>query len=633
MATTRKIKAQYIDGISASINYLDKSTANDLITGWNLYIDSGSRPVDGTGGGTPTNFTWTRTTTDPIQGEGSFLFSKINSTSIQGQGVSYDFTIPRGERGTVQEISFNYEIDTGTYSGGTASTDSDLIGYIYRTTATGRLIEPTIIKLDGAVSGVTYKFRSQFQTDTDATGYRFIIHAATTTTQNFTIKFDNFIVGPSKNVNGAIITPATAYTPTFTGFGSPTSVNFTWARHGNFVFINGTYVNGTPTATEARITLPAGLVSASTLPTLSVVGEWADSTTASTTDFRHRRVLIEPNVGYMTFGVENSTATGSLFKQNGNAISVASATISFFARVQVAGWGATATLGQDADTRVIAARARLTTAQVGVASKVIPFNSITKDTSGSFNSSTGIFTVPVAGQYRVSAGTLIGALDGTTDARLQLRKNSTVVTDAYCTRLTGGSTVLGAAYVSDIFDCVAGDTIDIHILGDASFNIDSDGFRTFVAIDRLAGPSQIAATEHVGLSVNTTSTAIGSALATIVFTNKVLDSHSAYNTSTGVWTCPATATYCIEGAIFVTGTFGSDTRVNCMVRVNSVDTVAALVRTSFNPTGGAGSGIAVTTRRILAGQTVVLQGATQATSPAYSSDITLTYLNITKVGI
>ena len=134
-----------------------------------------------------------------------------------------------------------------------------------------------------------------------------------------------------------------AYTPTFTGFGTPSSVNFVSWRVGKHLRVQGTFVNGTPTATEARITIgyggtSANVTSASTLPTLSLVGEVADTGSASTTDFRHRRVLIEASKTYMTFGLENSSTSGSLVKQNANQFSGAGSTISVFGEFEIEGW-------------------------------------------------------------------------------------------------------------------------------------------------------------------------------------------------------------------------------------------------------------------------------------------------------
>lgn len=135
----------------------------------------------------------------------------------------------------------------------------------------------------------------------------------------------------------------------------------------------------------------------------------------------------------------------------------------------------------------------------------------------------------------------------------------------------------------------------------------------------------------VALAVNTTVTAISSALTDVVFTNKVIDPTNSYNTSTGVWTCPTTGLYSIQGAVFCSGTFGLDTRVNCMIQVNGVDTAAALQRS-----GGAvtnmGSGVVIALRNITAGQTVKFRAASNATTPTINSDTTLTYLNINKIG-
>jgi len=126
---------------AGGINYIENPDAESSTAGWATYADAAaSRPVDGTGGSP--NVTWTRSTSSPLRGVASFLFTK-DAANRQGQGASYDLTIDSADQARVLQISFDYEIASGTYSGGTSSTDSDLIVYIYRTTATGRLIEPS----------------------------------------------------------------------------------------------------------------------------------------------------------------------------------------------------------------------------------------------------------------------------------------------------------------------------------------------------------------------------------------------------------------------------------------------------------------------------------------------------------
>ena len=67
---------------------------------------AGANPVDGTGGSA--NVTWTRTTTNPLAGDGSVLTK--DAVNRQGQGVSYDFTIDRADRNKQLAIEFDVEI-------------------------------------------------------------------------------------------------------------------------------------------------------------------------------------------------------------------------------------------------------------------------------------------------------------------------------------------------------------------------------------------------------------------------------------------------------------------------------------------------------------------------------------------
>jgi hypothetical protein len=155
-----------------------------------------------------------------------------------------------------------------------------------------------------------------------------------------------------------------AYTPTFTSFGTPTSVEFQWRQVGGNVEIKGKFTNGISTVVESRISLPNGLTSAGVgiIPSLQEVGK-GNSGGSSTTDFSGVSVLIEPSVTYMTFGREASTVAG-VTKQTGNTFP-ASLPIMLFASVPCAGLSASSStsipltqsgLVQEADSMI-----RLTT--------------------------------------------------------------------------------------------------------------------------------------------------------------------------------------------------------------------------------------------------------------------------------
>lgn len=134
-----------------------------------------------------------------------------------------------------------------------------------------------------------------------------------------------------------LITAWQSYTPTFTGFGTPSSVQFQWRQLGENIEIRGKFTIGTSTATEARVTLPGSYTSAGAdkIPSLQVVGK-GNITSPATTNFGGVPVLIEPSLGYVVFGAENSSANWTT-KRNGNALGGSGDIFSFFASVPIAG--------------------------------------------------------------------------------------------------------------------------------------------------------------------------------------------------------------------------------------------------------------------------------------------------------
>lgn len=57
---------------------------------------------------------------------------------------------------------------------------------------------------------------------------------------------------------GITLTSWVAYTPTLTGFGTPSNVDFFWRQVGDTVDIRGSFLSGTNTATSAKVTIPSG---------------------------------------------------------------------------------------------------------------------------------------------------------------------------------------------------------------------------------------------------------------------------------------------------------------------------------------------------------------------------------------
>jgi hypothetical protein len=128
------------------------------------------------------------------------------------------------------------------------------------------------------------------------------------------------------------ITAWQVYTPIFEGFGSPTSIDFKWRQVGQNIEIIGNLTPSAATTDEARISLPASLISESSpiLNNVTIVGSCSQS------DFQ---VAAEPAVNYIFFVDYSSSSV--LTRQTANDIVSSGQQLSFFASVPCAGLTAT----------------------------------------------------------------------------------------------------------------------------------------------------------------------------------------------------------------------------------------------------------------------------------------------------
>lgn len=136
-----------------------------------------------------------------------------------------------------------------------------------------------------------------------------------------------------------VITDWVAYTPTFTGFGTVSGVSIWSRRVGDTLHIRGKFTSGTSTATEARMTLGyngtnSNVTSDATkVPSIQMAGAMAQAAAGANTTF----VLIESNVGYITFSIQNASRAG-LTKVNGDALVASGNALSFTAEIPISGW-------------------------------------------------------------------------------------------------------------------------------------------------------------------------------------------------------------------------------------------------------------------------------------------------------
>lgn len=128
-------------------------------------------------------------------------------------------------------------------------------------------------------------------------------------------------------------------TSDFTGFGTVTNIQIQTRREGPDLLIRGKFTSGTSTATEARLNLRFnnGLVVSASSPSISSIQKAGTAIRSAVAATEVPYTLIEPSVGYLTFGVTLSTQSG-LTKLNGNGFINSGQSLTIDARVPIQGW-------------------------------------------------------------------------------------------------------------------------------------------------------------------------------------------------------------------------------------------------------------------------------------------------------
>lgn len=615
---------------SSSINYITDYDGS-AIGSWTTYADAAaSTPVDGTGG-SPSS-TYAVSTDTSLRGSSNFLWTH-SAANRQGEGFSYDFTINPADKGKVLQGSFDYVIASGAYA------DDDLQFWIYDVT-NAALIQPAPFKLKN--SGSAEKFAFEFQTSSSSTSYRLIGHVATSTATAYTIRFDNWNLGPQAKLYGSPITDAVAYTPTFTGFGTVTNIKVKSQRIGDSLRVFGYFQTGTNTGVEARMTLGYGGVDSNVnidtakIGNTVIIGSAASTESGSATYFL--TAPLSGTTNYIKFGRQTSTATVTA-AANGNAWAN-NVYISFDLLVPIAGWSSSAVMSNDASTRVVASRYETTAGQSISDNTVTIVDFGTKSFDYQAAVTTGAswkYTAQVPGTYVVNASVLIdnAAWSIAETQQIDLYKNgsfySTIGLNVVETTTVEKAPIRGRGTIN----LLAGDYIDVRVYfnnaANTSKSLNTIAGKNFIEIERLSGPSQIAASESVS-ALYTGAPPTGtltSSYNTTTFGTKVKDSHNAY--SSGSYTVPVSGVYDISVKTRQLATYSLGKFAVTAIFVDGVQKYTGAVEA-----GGANTSlypeVNVKSIPLLAGQVVTVRCYNDATTPTFSSTADQNFFSIVRTG-
>lgn len=478
-----------------------------------------------------------------------------STTWTAGQGlISTPFTVDREDLGKVLTFSMSYECTNGplnaNWSGVLGS--QSIILAVYDVTASAWLPSPPGALGMNQNSGAG-KVVCTFQTSV-VSGQQYqvaILASQTTTGGGFGMSFNSLQASQQTINQGTPQTDAISYTPTFAGLGTPTSVQFSYQRSGKYLLGSYYFVSGTNTATTASFSLPPGLsIDTSVLPNITQVGE--GGTTA--TPFAHNVITNAPTPSVLY----PSPATATYMNGVPGTTWANTTTFSGTFRVPISGWSSQVQMSNDTDTRVISmgAYSQIPTGTITSSFNVVKFGTVNFDSSASYSTSTGLYTVPVTGKYQIFGNVeILATYSGVgQQTTIKIYKNGTsgvgVSLGGYNSTNTM-TTTQPIPFTAEV-DCTAGDTLGIYSLtqgSSASFNNAVTASSLF--INRVSGPSVIAPSESVNASYqnNAGTTLAASTFTAIPWGTKLFDSHTAMNTSTGVYSVPVSGKYRVSSIL------------------------------------------------------------------------------------
>lgn len=283
-------------GGSGGINYIGNPDAETATTGWTA---------------SSAEIAITRSETDPIRGVASFIITTTASATTADY-VEYQFSLANADVGSMLQWALEH-VDSSNYTAG----DLEVV-FVKDPSGTPAIIESSALAIPSIASpSINNLARTWVTTAQDTYSMRIRVVTASTA---FAIKMDTVSAGPEIAVQVPAMIDWTGYTPTYTGLGTVTTSNMQYKYNGDSLWIRGDFTTGTPTATEARISLPTGYNIDSGGAGKSYAGIYArDATNTSLSIFS---LLTSNTLNYLTIGRDREGAsTNWLTSEQGATIS------------------------------------------------------------------------------------------------------------------------------------------------------------------------------------------------------------------------------------------------------------------------------------------------------------------------
>ena len=624
-------------------NYLSFGNfENNNVTGWSLgtvgtltnAIPTGT-PTFGSGAAGTLTATITSTAI-----EGAYSLSYADSaaaTTVGNMLASQAYTIDTEDQAKVLTWKFYYSVPSGASNGNFSGTSSNSFGVaIYDVTNSSWLSSTANFGMtQSSGAGIA---TGTCQTNATTASLRFVVYNANATTAAVSLTLDGFYLGPQTAPIGFPGSANQSYTLTIGAVTTPptpgtNTSSATWERIGGYAHIVYTFAQtgaGSAGSGTYLFPLPAGLVLDTTRATVSTAADGAGgtvlgagvtaNTNAASTSTAADSVMIAYNTTNLAMYFTGGTS-GQMLPVSATAQQLSGTTVyySFNVMVPISGWSSNVQMSSDTLTQVVAGSYQDASGSTITAGSTVQFATTVFDTSAAFSS--GRYQCPVSGYYQVNLQLYSSTANQTA---FGVYVNAVLKANGF-----GDGSAGGPAFANATLKCNAGDYIDVRNSAGYSQALASTATYNVLSIQRLSGPSVVAATESVNGSYNTTSSTITSTLAAITFTNKLFDSHNAYSGST--YTAPVSGKYQVNAMVTLSGTLVLNSKLNVDIYKNG----ASVFDSQWVSGGAITNAVSVPLSHVVscnAGDTIQIYAASNGSSPVIGGGATNNIFSIARVG-
>lgn len=558
------------------------------------------RSIPKTGSGGSPNVTWTRDTTTPLRGSADFNFTK-GAANYMGEGVAYSFTIDNADIAKPLSVTFDYELLSGTYTTG------DLTVYLIADpSGTPVIIQPVGYQIQSATASTKMRHIATFQTQASGTSYRLVVQVATVSASAYTFALDTIAVGPQYASFGCPVTDVVAWRGYTT---STQSITTSFVKVTSWTTLNDT--NNAFDTTNSKYVVPVPgyyIVTGS----LFFASPGASANTGIAVLYKNGSIV---NLGPRTYlPAGNSVAaaySNTVYCNAGDYLEIygyaGTVNLTAGSATNDGNWSIERVSGpaQIGATNVVALYASGATNNISASSvvTVLQIGSAAIDTNGGWTSgSSANYTIPVPGNYSITiACSLVSTITGLFRVGYGLNSSSVMTELGAITNPTQYSYNIGTI----LLNLKAGDKI--YPLATQNTGGAVGISSAYIKIERLSGPTQIAATETVAAIYKT---AAADTMTNITFTRlnfvtKVKDTNNSVTTGAS-WgfVAPISGFYFVTASATVSSTAATATSLR--IKAGSSGSEAVVIQaptlqqttTSSNETGSICSGMVY----MLAGQ-------------------------------